>query len=159
MIAFSKMELSQIEEVLAVEKTLYKDHWTHEHFQYELLENPYAHLYCLRDGDTLIGYVGYWITFELCQITTVSIALPYQGQGYGKTLLAFVEEQALAEGCDAMQLEVRVSNEKAQGLYRAFGFEKINIRRSYYADNHEDALVMAKGIGESIYEDIEDPSN
>lgn len=142
------MTLEDLPEVLKIEQSLFSDAWTQEHYQYELLENPYSTLYCLWNQNEIIGYFGFWITFEICQLTTIGVRVDQQGKGYGRLLLKKLEEEAVQHGCETIMLEVRVSNDKAKALYESEGYIPLNIRKSYYSDNFEDAQVMAKGIGE-----------
>ncbi|MGL5977818.1 MAG: ribosomal protein S18-alanine N-acetyltransferase [Erysipelotrichaceae bacterium] len=148
MILLREMTLDDFPQVLAIEQAIFSDAWKEEHYQYELLENPYAKLYVATCDDDIVGYIGYWITFETCQITTVGVKSSMQSRGIGTLLLEFVEKQARSAGCETILLEVRISNETAKRLYRKQGYFDLNVRKAYYADNFEDAQVMAKGIGE-----------
>ena len=92
----------------------------------------------------IVGYVGLWAMYEQSQITTIGIDPRFQKQGLGTLLLAQMIEEAKRLKAVQMSLEVRVSNDKAIGLYKKCGFEKVAIRKGYYQDNHEDAYLMVK---------------
>lgn len=132
--------------IMELEKENFATPWHLEHFEYELDENPFSKLFVLEMDQKILGYYGIWITFEECQITTIAVSDEFKGKGYGNVLMEHLIHEAKEALCERISLEVRVSNERAQNLYRKYGFENISIRRGYYEDNHEDAYVMMKGI-------------
>lgn len=138
------MQESDIENVLAIETTLFHPGWSKSHFQYELNENPFSFLYVLEDNNELIGYVGFWVMFEQAQITTVAIKKSEQKQGLGMQLMEFALERIKQEHCEQITLEVRKSNVVAQKLYEKLGFTYCGVRENYYGD--EDALLMGVGL-------------
>lgn len=126
---------------MPLEHQLFSSPWSKDDYIYELSSNPYAKYYVLED-DKIVGYVGIWITYETAQITTIGIAKERQGEGLSKLLMNKVIEET--KDCEAITLEVRVSNVKAIKLYESYGFKKEAIRKDYYLDNHEDAYLMMK---------------
>ncbi|MBR3839674.1 MAG: ribosomal protein S18-alanine N-acetyltransferase [Erysipelotrichales bacterium] len=140
------MELTDLERILELEKENFATPWHKEHFEYELEENPFSKLFVVELDKKIIAYYGIWVTFEECQITTIAVDEEYKGKGYGNKMMEHLIHVAKEEFCERISLEVRVSNERAQNLYRKYGFETISTRRGYYEDNHEDAYVMMKGI-------------
>jgi ribosomal-protein-alanine N-acetyltransferase len=90
----------------------------------------------------IIGYVGLWLFTEEAHITTIAVDPDYQGRGLGELLLLHVIDDVLGLGSRWLTLEVRVSNDRAQALYRKYTFKEVGRRRRYYTDNGEDALVM-----------------
>lgn len=140
------MELHDLEELMVIEYENFTSPWFREHYEYELLENPFAKMTVLTLNDELIGYLGLWTLFEEAQVTTIAIKKSHQRQGYGEQLIRAAIHQAKEAHCEQISLEVRVSNIAAQNLYRKYGFEIINTRPQYYEDNHEDAYLMMKGI-------------
>jgi [ribosomal protein S18]-alanine N-acetyltransferase len=95
-----------------------------------------------RDLPHLAGYVGMWQMYDETHITTIAVDPVYRGRGYGELLLVTAFADALARGSAWVSLEVRVSNDSAQALYRKYGMSVYGRRAAYYTDNHEDALVM-----------------
>jgi len=93
-------------------------------------------------GAPVVGFAGMWTAFDEAHITTIAIDEPYRGQGLGEALLACLFDEADRRGAVWMTLEVRVSNESAQALYRKWGFAVQGTRRRYYSDNNEDAHIM-----------------
>lgn len=90
----------------------------------------------------LAGYVGMWRMYDETHITTIAVDPLYRGKGLGELLLVTAFADALAHGSAWVSLEVRVSNETAQALYRKYGMTVYGRRAAYYTDDHEDALVM-----------------
>jgi len=91
---------------------------------------------------TVIGYGGLWQIADEAHISTIAIHPDYRGQGYGEILLAGMVGKALMLKADYMVLEVRVSNEVAQKLYRKYGFTEFDLKKNYYRSNNEDAYDM-----------------
>ncbi|HET7094831.1 MAG TPA: ribosomal protein S18-alanine N-acetyltransferase [Thermomicrobiales bacterium] len=90
----------------------------------------------------IVGFAGMWSAFDEAHVTTIAIDEPYRGRGLGEWLLATLFDEAVRRGANWLTLEVRVSNESAQALYRKWGFSGQGTRRRYYSDNNEDALIM-----------------
>ena len=91
----------------------------------------------------LVGFVGVWFLSDEAHITTIATREALRGQGIGELLLLGAIELAMERGSRAVSLEVRVSNTVAQSLYQKYGFKEAGLRKRYYNDNHEDALIMA----------------
>ena len=94
------------------------------------------------DGSRLAGFAGMWIMYDEAHITTIAVDPDYRGQGLGELLLVAMINEALRRGATWITLEVRVSNDLAQRLYRKYGFIVQGTRRRYYSDNGEDAYIM-----------------
>lgn len=135
--------------VETLERACFSSAWNLQQFTYELHENPFAYVKVIVMADDIIGYMDYWITFECCQLNKITISPEYREQGYAQVLMKELIQNANAKECETIMLEVRVSNIAAQKLYRKFNFIDVNIRKGYYSDNGEDALVMVKALGGS----------
>ncbi|MDQ3044755.1 MAG: ribosomal protein S18-alanine N-acetyltransferase, partial [Chloroflexota bacterium] len=81
----------------------------------------------------LIGFAGMWIVFDEAHITTIGVDPAHRGRGLGELLLVALVDDAIRRGANSMTLEVRVSNEAAQSLYRKYGFSVRGVRRRYYS--------------------------
>lgn len=141
------IEIRDLKYVEEMEQTIFTSPWNHDQFIYELNENPYAFLKVLYENEVLIGYMDYWITFECCQLNKIAICESYREQGYASMLLEVLTQEAYKAKCEHIMLEVRISNTAAQALYKRYNFMEVNIRKGYYQDNQEDALVMIKPLG------------
>src|SRR5690625_133472 len=137
-----KMTPIDIDDVLYIDLQSFSHPWTREVFEQELIHNNYAHYYVLESEKDTIGYVGMWIVEDDAQITNIAILPSYRGKKLGEKLFGFAMQHAIHQGAKRLSLEVRVSNVAAQNLYKKFGLVPGGIRKNYYTDNDEDALVM-----------------
>ncbi|HKB46290.1 MAG TPA: ribosomal protein S18-alanine N-acetyltransferase, partial [Ktedonobacterales bacterium] len=87
-------------------------------------------------------FAGLWLMIDESQITTIAVHPDYRGRGIGELMLNSLIRISGDIGARMVTLEVRVSNLVAQNLYRKYGFREAGLRRRYYSDNHEDALIM-----------------
>ncbi|MBI4297371.1 MAG: ribosomal protein S18-alanine N-acetyltransferase [Chloroflexi bacterium] len=92
--------------------------------------------------DLVAGYVGIWFALDEAHITAIATKSTYQRRGIGELLIIATIEKAMAKGSRVVTLEVRVSNTGARRLYEKYGFREVGIRRGYYSDNGEDAVIM-----------------
>lgn len=140
------MQEIDIPAILEIEMLCFTSSWTRDMFLYELTENEFGNFYVIFDEHTLVGYIDFWITFDVCQLANIAIHPAYQRKGYSKVLMNKMIEVANRQ-CATIMLEVRVSNETAKRLYESYNFIEINKRKGYYSDNGEDASVMCKILG------------
>ncbi|HLF72694.1 MAG TPA: ribosomal protein S18-alanine N-acetyltransferase [Dehalococcoidia bacterium] len=96
-----------------------------------------------QTSDYIVGYVGVWLLVDEAHVVAIAVREPYRRQGLGELLLADSIDLALENQQETITLEVRRSNESAQALYEKYKFLKVGVRRRYYSDNHEDAIVMS----------------
>jgi ribosomal-protein-alanine N-acetyltransferase len=94
------------------------------------------------DTASIVGFAGLWLMVDEAHVTTIATHPDYRGHGIGELLLSSLIDVAFEIGARVVTLEVRVSNSVAQNLYRKYGFREAGIRKRYYSDNHEDALIM-----------------
>ena len=100
----------------------------------------------------LTGFVGLWYMVDEAHIVSVGVRTEYRGYGIGELLVIGAIEQAMTRKANVVTLEVRVSNSIAQNLYAKYGFKKRGIRKGYYTDNREDAVIMTTdSIQEATY--------
>lgn len=105
-------------------------------------QNPFSYCFVFEEVD-IKGYISVFFDQENLEILNFCVQKQYQGQGVGKTLLAYILDYFKTEGAKSAVLEVRESNLRAINLYENFRFKKIGIRKAYYS-NSENALVMQK---------------
>ncbi len=91
---------------------------------------------------SIVGYAGIWVMTDEAHVTTIASAPAMRGRGVGEFLLVALIRRGIEVGARWMTLEVRASNSVAQNLYRKYTFKEMGVRRRYYSDNGEDALVM-----------------
>ena len=141
-----KMDIDDLNQVVALEEQLFTSSWSYKDFLYELLENDFSFNYVIEDDLKIVGYVGVWMMYEQAQITTIGVAPDYQRQGLGRNMLETIIALTQKHGCEMMSLEVRISNDKAISLYEILGFHKETIRKNFYQYNQEDAYLMIKRL-------------
>lgn len=90
----------------------------------------------------VLGFAGVWRMFDEVHLTTIGVRRCHRRRGIGEALLIAAIEYAVEHGAESVTLEVRVSNFEAQALYEKYGFNRVGLRRGYYADNHEDGVIM-----------------
>jgi len=90
----------------------------------------------------IVGIAGFWIMADEAHITTLAVRNSCRRQGVGERLLIQIVEMAMQLNANVVTLEVRISNKQAQALYEKYGFQKLGVRRAYYTDNGEDAIIM-----------------
>lgn len=142
MVQYRKMTNKDVEAVHAIEVEAFPTPWTIDSFYYEMNENLFAHYIVAEEMDQLLGFCGMWIVVDTVQITNVAVVEKARGRGIGEGLMREAINVAKEHNAQIMSLEVRVSNKIAQNLYRKLGFQEGGIRKGYYQDNQEDALVM-----------------
>ena len=146
-----RIEKRDLPVVLVLEKLLYKDPWNIKNFESELEHNDYAYMYVLEHDDVILGYAGFWLSYEYATITKVSINPAVQKKGLGFYLFNMIMNKAMELGATSFSLEVRESNLVAQRLYEKSGFKKQGMRKRYYSDL-ENAIVMIYEKGDEHYE-------
>lgn len=145
---FRKLTIADVDQIINVEHASFTSPWTKDAFVRELTMNPYA-LYIGGDLDgKIVAYGGMWIIIDEAHITNIAVLPEYRGMKIGEQLMLKLMETMIAHGAKRATLEVRVSNEIAQNMYRKFGFKNGGIRKGYYTDNYEDALVMWVNLNE-----------
>jgi [ribosomal protein S18]-alanine N-acetyltransferase len=137
-----QMQLADIPAVYTIETASFATPWTIDIFEREITENTFASYFVIENEGVIAGYCGMWLVIDEAQITNIAILPSYRGKKLGEKLFAHVMEQAILAGAYRLSLEVRVSNLPAQHLYRKFGLVPGGIRKNYYTDNQEDAIVM-----------------
>ena len=143
MVQYRKMTLEDVPTVHAIELATFPTPWTLDSFYYELNENQFSHyLVAENEAGELVGFCGLWLVIDTAQITNVAVVESVRGQGIGEALMREAMRVAKEANMDVMSLEVRVTNNVAQNLYPKLGFQDGGIRKGYYTDNQENALVM-----------------
>lgn len=145
-ITIEPMRLRDLDQVLRIERLSFSSPWSRAAFLSELLENDRARYIVARIGDQVVGYTGMWIVIDEGHITNVAVHPHWRNRGIATQLLGALEEIARANGVRRMTLEVRKSNVVAHTLYEKLGFRDAGIRRAYYRDNNEDAIIMWKEL-------------
>ncbi|HYE09803.1 MAG TPA: tRNA (adenosine(37)-N6)-threonylcarbamoyltransferase complex dimerization subunit type 1 TsaB [Patescibacteria group bacterium] len=138
------MELKDIDAVWEIEKLSFKTPWSRESFVEEIKSSDRTRYVVAELGDSIVGYGGMWLIVDEAHITNIAVHPDYRGQKIGKKIVEAMIAAAKDEGINSLTLEVRISNMPAISLYKGFDFKEVAIRKGYYSDTGEDALIMWK---------------
>ncbi|WP_083953312.1 ribosomal protein S18-alanine N-acetyltransferase [Bacillus acidicola] len=141
-ITLRKATLEDLAGIMEVEHQSFSLPWTQDAFYNEFVHNQFAEYMVLIHEEKVIGYCGVWIIIDEAHITNIAVSPSFRGKKLGETLLGQVMNYARLKGAKTVTLEVRVSNSVARSLYKKLGFKEGGIRKNYYSDNQEDAIVM-----------------
>jgi len=152
------MALSDLGDVMAIERLSFSSPWSERAYRFEIEKNENSIMLVVRPAFPLslwdrirgragirspvLGYGGLWLLVDEAHISTIAVHPLWRSKGLGELLLLSLLEQGTRRGMQRATLEVRASNEAAQGLYRKLGFEVAGRQRRYYSDNNEDAFIM-----------------
>ncbi len=136
-----RMTAPDLEAVVHIERTCFPSHWPINAFLNEL-SNRAAHYFVARWEGRVVGYCGMWVIMDEAHITTLGVLPEYRRKKVGELLLWVLLVSARQLGARRATLEVRKSNLPAIRLYEKYRFRQVTIRKGYYAETGEDALVM-----------------
>lgn len=145
---FRPMRTDDIETICEIEVEAFPTPWTPGAFHNELTNNHFAHYMVMEMEGVIAGYAGMWIIMDEAHITNIAVRTRFRGRKLGERLLLELSRKANMQGAKRMTLEVRVTNRIAQNLYEKLGFRAVGVRKGYYTDNNEDALIMWADIPE-----------
>ena len=147
------MRRRHLRAVLRIESQVYPRPWSLSLFVSELALRTSRAYHVARVGGNVVGYSGLMFAGDDAHVTTIAVDPAWHRRKIGTRLLLNLAREARRRGAAHLTLEVRVSNRPAQELYRQFGFRPAGIRRNYYVETKEDALVMwADDIDTDEYE-------
>src|SRR5436190_17664168 len=141
-VRITTMRRRHLRTVLRIENTVYPRPWSLGLFMSELAMRSGRVYLVARVGATVVGYAGLLFSLDDGHVTTIAVDPAWQRSKIGTRLLLELFRRAIAQGAKNLTLEVRTSNEGAQTLYRSFGFAPAGVRKGYYIENNEDAIVM-----------------
>jgi ribosomal-protein-alanine N-acetyltransferase len=140
------MKESDLERIIEIEEKSFNPPWSREAFLLELTKNLLAKYIVAEVDGQVVGYGGIWLIIDEGHVTNIAVDEEYRGKGIGSKILEGLIQICRDRNMTAMTLEVRKSNVVAQSLYRKYGFKEYGIRKGYYQDNNEDAIIMWKDI-------------
>ena len=136
------MRRRHVRSVLKIEQEVYPRPWSASLFLSELALRSTRAYFVARIGRELVGYAGLMMTVDDGHVTTIAVDPKWHRNKIGTRLLLVLAREAIARGAASLTLEVRMTNRGAQELYRRFGFGPVGVRKNYYQEVNEDALVM-----------------
>jgi len=139
------MIVEDLEQVVEIEKASMASPWSKELFEEELTR-AVARYFVGEIDNQVVGYMGYWEAPQEAHIINLAIEPRFRQKGLGFKMMEYCLKFAYNKGARLATLEVRESNEAAQKLYEKMNFRTVAIRKKYYSDNQENAVVMLKDL-------------
>ncbi|MDN5276824.1 MAG: [ribosomal protein S18]-alanine N-acetyltransferase [Clostridiales bacterium] len=133
---------ADIDAVWDIEKMCFSVPWSRQSFVLEVEKNRCARYVVAEHSGAVVGYGGMWLIVDEAHITNIAVHPLFRRKGIGEAILKALVTEAHRMGIDRMTLEVRASNIAAQSLYKKLGFVEVGVRKGYYSDNNEDAIIM-----------------
>lgn len=146
-IIYKCMDEASANDIFNISKECFSTPWSIESIKAELT-NPLAKYIIALDEETnkVVGFVGAWIVVGEASITNIAVTSNYRNKGIANDLIKSLIKTCLDLNCYLINLEVRASNITAQNLYKKNGFLVDGLRKGYYEDNKEDAILMTKNL-------------
>lgn len=137
-----RMTEVDVNAVWQIEKESFSMPWSKDGFMdaYKLPDNI---LLVAEDNEEIVGYACTYVTFDEGELTNIAVASDKRGKGIANQILKTLESEARMQGVSRIVLEVRVSNESARKLYKKHNFEELGIRKNFYEQPVEDAMIMS----------------
>lgn len=155
------MTTADLAQVMQIDRLSFDIPWAENSYRYEIDESDHSYMVVLEYTqekpvtrwqrwlglsqsveEHIIGYGGMWNVIGEAHISTIAVHPRARGRGWGEILLAGMVQHSIRLAVEEVALEVRVSNQRAQSLYRKYEFETINVKARYYRNNNEDAYDM-----------------
>lgn len=140
-VTIALMKEEDIDEVLEVSSLSFSVSWSKSSYIQEL-SNSVAKYFIAKVDNKVIGFAGTWIVLDEAHITNIAVHPDFRKHGIASKLLEALISYCKEHGCIAFTLEVRSGNKAAKGLYEKHNFKQEGIRKGYYEDNKEDAIIM-----------------
>jgi len=137
------MSPSDLEAVMALEREIFPTPWTREIFEYEIRSKERALYLVVEVRGEIVGYLGAQVLGDEIHLTNMALAPGLRRRGIGTALLLECLHRGMKQDARWMTLEVRENNPEAREFYRCFGFRDMGLRKNYYVDTGEDAVIMA----------------
>ena len=134
--------VEDVDDIYEIETLCFPDPWSRDALIYEFTENPRAFYIVAELDEKVVGYAGLWWIADEGHITNVAVKPGYRNRHIGEGIINVMIDFTTQEGIKHHTLEVRPSNTAAINLYQKFGFRTEGVRKEYYANNKEDALIM-----------------
>jgi len=147
-ISLRKMKEEDVDRIVEIERLSFTTPWSKYAFLSEIYNQPISCPFVIEDSrkNKIIGYVIYWIIGDEAHINNIALHPEFRGQGIGEYVLRKIIELIKKAGAKFISLEVRPSNIPARKLYQKLGFRLEAIRKNYYINPREDALILVKDL-------------
>jgi [ribosomal protein S18]-alanine N-acetyltransferase len=139
--SFYPLAEEHIEHILEIESDSNGSPWSRKSFEQEIGHGP-SEFIVAKSGGEVVGYAGAWIVADECHVTTIAVSPSLRRQGLGRKLMVELLVRCRDKGAVCSTLEVRAGNVAAIKMYEGLGFVSAGLRKAYYPNNREDALIM-----------------
>lgn len=143
MIEIVEMTASHVPQVANLEKMCFHDPWSEASIASELA-NPLALWLVAAENEQVVGYVGSQTVIDMTDMMNIAVHPDFRRKGIANMLVARLVEALKERQSSSLMLEVRASNVGAQALYEKLGFAQVGLRKNYYRNPKEDALILRK---------------
>ena len=140
-----KMNASHVPQIAELEKVCFADPWSVTSIETELTSRL-SLWYVAMEGDKVVGYVGSQTVIDESDVMNIAVHPDFRRQGIGEALLETLADALREKGSRGLTLEARVSNTPAVSLYEKAGFRQVGLRKNYYRNPKEDALILRKEL-------------
>jgi [ribosomal protein S18]-alanine N-acetyltransferase len=137
-----RMTLQDIPAVHEIDVLSFSLPWPERSFRFELIENPVSRGWVAKVDGRIAAMLVLWFIIDEAHVATIAVHPDFRRQGIGEQILLCALRSVKSEGAQRAFLEVRAGNIAAQAMYKKYGFEVAGLRRGYYRDNNEDAILM-----------------
>lgn len=144
-LVFRTAQERDVAAIETLERQCFAVPWSYESLYHDVMKNRLASYIVAEADGVLCGYVGIWKIVDEGHITNVAVSPDYRRRHIARAMLEALIARCGQNGITSYTLEVRVGNEPAIKLYEGLGFTAVGLRKGYYEDNGEDALIMWKG--------------
>jgi len=139
----TNMTENHVEQVAQLEKVCFADPWSEKSIASEL-DNQWALWLVAQEDDTVVGYIGSQTAVDETDVMNVAVHPDHRRKGIAEALIEMLIKHLKERGSHALMLEVRASNAPAIALYEKIGFQQVGLRKNYYRNPREDALILRK---------------
>lgn len=140
-----RMNAAHVPQIAELEKVCFADPWSVTSIETEL-SSRLSLWFVAMEGDTVVGYVGSQTVIDESDVMNIAVHPDYRRQGIGEALLETLADALREKGSRGLTLEARVSNTPAVSLYKKAGFLQVGLRKNYYRNPKEDALILRKEL-------------
>lgn len=145
-----RAQAADLSAVAAIEAQAFSNPWPPETLLSLMARGRVLLLVAEDPEDGVVGYAVSWWVLDQAELANLAVRQDHQGRGIGSALLDGILAEIREKGVESVFLEVRVSNERARGLYLSRGFTQIAVRADYYENPREDARILVKALVETF---------
>jgi len=141
-----RADINDLDSIFKIEKETFSDYWSYDSLYEDICKTPISYYLVAGFDEEVVGYIGMWHVLDESHIMNIAVDKRYRNMGIGTLLLSSLIDYSKDTGIKKMTLEVREHNENALKLYEKHGFVRDGIRKEYYRDTKEDAIIMWKEL-------------